>query len=232
VAGMPDLVAGTFVELTVSDTGTGMDAETQRHMFEPFFTTKEEGRGTGLGLAAVYGTVKTHHGSIGISSALGRGTTVRICLPITRPDAREPVVPRFTTGQMIESPRVLLVDDEDLVRDIMTRFLHHLGCRVTSFNNGFDAVEHYRVNAGSVDVVILDMVMPLLDGKSAFHALRRINPRVRIILASGYSIDGEAQTLMDEGATAFLQKPFRLATLAEALACAAPASDLSTPIAS
>jgi len=230
--GVPDLEAGTFVELTVSDTGTGMDTETQRHMFEPFFTTKEEGRGTGLGLAAVYGTVKNHRGTIGISSALGRGTAVRICLPITRPDVREPVAPRPTTSLMIESPRVLLVDDEDLVRDIMTRFLHHLGCRVTSFNNGFDAVEHYRVNAASIDVVILDMVMPLLDGKSTFHALRRINPEVRIILASGYSVDGDAQTLIEAGAAAFLQKPFRLATLAEALACAAPAGHASTHVAS
>jgi len=222
--GAPAVETGTFVELTVSDTGTGMDPETQRHMFEPFFTTKEEGRGTGLGLAAVYGTVKNHRGTIGITSALGRGTTVRICLPTTRPNVREPAPPRFTTILPVDSPRVLLVDDEDLVRDILTRFLHHLGCEVTSFKNGFDAVDHYRVHAASIDVVILDMVMPLLDGKSTFHALRRINPDVRIILASGYSIDGEAQALMDEGAAAFLQKPFRLATLADALASAAPAA--------
>jgi len=231
-AGTPEPETGTFVELTVSDTGTGMDAKTQRHMFEPFFTTKEEGRGTGLGLAAVYGTVKNHRGTIGITSALGRGTTVRICLPITRPNVREAFVPRPTTILPTESPRVLLVDDEDLVRDILTRFLHHLGCQVTSFKNGFDAVDHYRVNAASIDVVILDMVMPLLDGKSTFHALRRINPDVRIILASGYSIDGEAQTLIDEGAAAFLQKPFRLATLADALATAGSSGRPATHVAS
>jgi CheY-like chemotaxis protein len=106
------------------------------------------------------------------------------------------------------------------VREIMTRLLRQLGCPVTSFANGFDAVEHYRAHWQSIDIVVLDMVMPLLDGKSTFYALRRINPNVRVVLASGYSIDGEAQSLLDQGVAAFLQKPFRLGTLADALACA------------
>jgi len=127
-------------------------------------------------------------------------------------------------------PQVLVVDDDASMRNLLRSFLSDRGYQAVTVGDAEEAVRRYQNERPAA--VILDMVMPLLDGKSAFHALRRINPRVRIILASGYSIDGEAQTLMDEGATAFLQKPFRLATLAEALACAAPASDLSTPIAS
>jgi CheY-like chemotaxis protein len=113
--------------------------------------------------------------------------------------------------------RVLLIDDEELVREATTRLLRHLGCEVTAFDSGFDAIEHYRRAWQSVDLVVLDMVMPLLDGKATFLALRQINPRVDVILASGFSVDGAAQSLLAEGAKAFLQKPFTLSTLAETL---------------
>jgi DNA-binding NtrC family response regulator len=113
---------------------------------------------------------------------------------------------------------VMLVDDEELVREITARLLRHIDCGVAAFGNGFDAIEHYRSHWSSIDLVILDMVMPLMDGKSTYYALRRINPNVRVILASGYSVDGEAQSLLNEGVAAFLQKPFRLTTLADTLA--------------
>jgi CheY-like chemotaxis protein len=133
----------------------------------------------------------------------------------------EPIEPDPMTDLPTASPRVLLVDDDELVREIVMRLLRQLGCQVVSFASGFAAVEHFRANPSAIEVVVLDMVMPLLDGKSTFHALRRIAPDVRVILVSGYSIDGEAQSLIDEGVAVFLQKPFRLATLADALARAA-----------
>jgi CheY-like chemotaxis protein len=218
--------ATDYVRLRVVDDGVGIAPEVRAHLFEPFFTTKEESRGTGMGLAAVYGTVKNHRGMIAIASTLGRGTTVRICLPLTRAEVDQPGAPPPATAPAMASMRVMLVDDEDLVRDIMARLLRQLGCDVVSFGNGFDAVEHYRATWREVDLVVLDMVMPLLDGKGTYYALRRINPQVRVILASGYSIDGEAQALLDEGVAAFLQKPFRLATLADAIACASDAARL------
>jgi two-component system cell cycle sensor histidine kinase/response regulator CckA len=226
-AGMPEVEPGRYVELTVADTGTGMNEETQKHVFEPFFTTKEEGRGTGMGLAAVYGTVKNHRGTIAISSAVAAGTTIRIGLPLIASDAAGPVEPAPMPGLPIAPLRVLLVDDDDLVREIVTRLLRQLGCQVVSFASGFDAVEHFRANASAVDVIVLDMVMPLLDGKSTFQALRRIAPDVRVVLVSGYSIDGEAQSLIEAGIAVFLQKPFRLATLADALARAAAGAAMS-----
>ena len=195
-----------------------MDEETQRHLFEPFFTTKEEGRGTGLGLAAVYGTVKSHHGTISVASAVGFGTSVRLCLPVTHAVGGEPATPAPVRTAPVPPMKVMLVDDEELVREITARLLRHVDCEVAAFGNGFDAIEHYRAHWQSIDLIILDMVMPLMDGKSTYYDLRRINPNVRVILASGYSVDGEAQSLLNEGVAAFLQKPFRLSTLADMLA--------------
>ncbi|HEX2661153.1 MAG TPA: PAS domain S-box protein [Polyangia bacterium] len=213
-----EIDAGAFVKLTVSDTGTGMDEETQRHLFEPFFTTKEEGRGTGLGLAAVYGTVKSHRGTISVASTVGFGTSVRICLPVTHLAESDLATPVPVRSAPVPPLNVLLVDDEALVREITERLLRHMACGVAAFGNGFDAIEHYRAHWQTIDLVILDMVMPLMDGKSTYYALRRINPDVRVILASGYSVDGEAQALLNEGVAAFLQKPFRSTTLADTLA--------------
>jgi len=219
-----EIEPGAFVKLTVSDTGTGIDDETQRHLFEPFFTTKEEGRGTGLGLAAVYGTVKSHHGTISIASAVGFGTSVRICLPVTLAVGTDPETPTPSRTVPIAPLKVMLVDDEEPVREITARLLRHVDCSVAAFGDGFEAIEHYRSHWQSIDLVILDMVMPLMDGKSTYYALRRINPEVRVILASGYSVDGEAQALLDQGVAAFLQKPFRLTTLADVLERVAPAA--------
>jgi CheY-like chemotaxis protein len=217
VDGPHPIAAGEYVELTVSDTGIGMDAETQRRMFDPFFTTKEEGRGTGLGLAAVYGTVKHHGGSIMASSSPGRGTAICILLPVADSSSETTAEVTPSVELVFPSLRVLLVDDEELVREATSRLLRHLGCEVTTFDSGFDAIEYYRHAWQSVDVVVLDMVMPLLDGKATFLALRQINPRAEVILASGFSVDGVAQSLLSEGAKAFLQKPFTLATLAGTL---------------
>jgi len=168
--------------------------------------------------------VKSHHGTISIASAVGFGTSVRICLPVTLAVGTDPETPMPSRTIPVTPLKVMLVDDEEPVREITTRLLRHVDCGVAAFGDGFEAIEHYRSHWQSIDLVILDMVMPLMDGKSTYYALRRINPDVRVILASGYSIDGEAQALLDEGVAAFLQKPFRLTTLADVLARVAPAT--------
>ncbi len=212
-----EIAPGTYVDLSVSDTGMGMDADTQRRMFEPFFTTKDEGRGIGMGLAAVYGTVRSHHGSISTRSSPGLGTSIHILLPITQIEVNESVAALKAEKGALSACNVIVVDDEEPVREVTTRLLTHLGCKVVNFGKGFDAIEHYRSQWSNVDIVVLDMIMPLLDGKSVFYALRQINPQVQVILASGYSLDGAAQSLLDEGVCGFIQKPFTLLTLSDAL---------------
>jgi PAS domain S-box-containing protein len=215
----PDEVApGTYIDLSVSDTGTGMDADTQRRMFEPFFTTKDEGRGIGMGLAAVHGTVKSHHGTISTQSSPGLGTSIHILLPIIQMEAHGSVVPLKAEQRPSVACNVMVVDDEEPVREVTSRLLSHLGCTVVDFSNGFDAIEYYRSQWSQVDIVVLDMIMPLLDGKSVYYALRQINPQVQVIVASGYSLDGVAQSLLDEGISGFIQKPFTLLSLSEGLA--------------
>jgi two-component system, cell cycle sensor histidine kinase and response regulator CckA len=212
-----EVTPGEFIELSVCDTGTGISEEVQRRMFEPFFTTKEEGRGTGMGLAAVYGTVSNHRGTIDVMSSIGRGTQVRIHLPLGLAASDESAQDFRAVAASVGPLSVMVVDDEDSVRELTKRLLIHLGCQVTVLHDGFQAVEHYRQAWRSVDAVLLDMAMPVLDGKSTFYALRRINPAVRVILMSGYSVDGAAQGLLDEGALAFIRKPFTLEMVTEAL---------------
>jgi CheY-like chemotaxis protein len=210
------LAPGDHVEVRVSDTGVGMSEETLAHMFEPFFTTKEQGQGTGLGLAAVYGTVKSHRGALGVESAPGRGTDIRVYLPV----ATEPA-PTSDEGTAVadEPPRlatvkhVLVVDDDPAVRDVAQRLLQSLGCRTTAFEDGVRCIEFYRHAFRDVDVVLLDMVMPVMTGRETFQKLREINPAIRALLASGYSLDREAQSMLDEGVRGFVQKPYSRATL-------------------
>ncbi len=224
VANAPcDVTPGEYIKLTVADTGTGMDAETQRRMFEPFFTTKAKGRGLGMGLAAVHGTVKNHHGAIATRSGMGQGTSIQVLLPITRAELKGAVGARKAGNGSFEACNVMIVDDEEPVLQVTSRLLSHLGCNVTAIDNGFDAIDFYRNHWETVDAVVLDMVMPLLDGKSVYYALRQINPEVQVILASGYSIDGAIQSLLDEGVRRFIQKPFSLLTLTEVL------SDVTKP---
>jgi CheY-like chemotaxis protein len=201
----------------VADTGTGIDESIQQHMFEPFFTTKAEGRGTGMGLASVYGTIKSHRGMISVLSEVGKGTSIRIRLPVTRSAVEGKAIESNLRQSDANSLRVLLVDDEAVVRDVTTRLLVRLGCQVTSFENSFDAVKHYRESWQSVDVIMLDMVMPMLDGKATYQALRAVNPDAKVILVSGYSVDGDAELLLAQGAIDFVHKPFSLSNLDAAL---------------
>jgi two-component system cell cycle sensor histidine kinase/response regulator CckA len=199
----------------VEDTGSGMTEEVKAHMFEPFFTTKEKGKGTGLGLAGVYGCVKNHGGSIEVYSEPGRGTAIKIYLPLHG----ETPAGEDTSGQsqaLSDSPvngSILVVDDEDMIRTIAAQILKTAGYQVQTCADGQEAVELYAKDHSNIDLVIMDMVMPRLDGREAFAKMREINPRVKVLLSSGFSEDGDAQAILQDGARGFIQKPYRSAEL-------------------
>jgi len=210
------LSPGPFLELSVSDTGTGMDRETQKRIFDPFFTTKELGKGTGLGLASVYGIVKHHRGAIEVLSEVGMGSCFTLYLPM---DEVSEAVAVAEEGLLYASDRrtVLVVEDEPMVGEMLQEMLQQLGYAATLVRDGRDAVDYYQHHWESVDLVILDMVMPHLSGKDTFHLLRQINPGAQVLLSSGFSVEGEAQVLLNEGAVGFLQKPYYLLELSQHL---------------
>ncbi len=212
-----DIAPGHYVRLCVTDSGVGMDAETQAHVFEPFFTTKDVGKGTGMGLAAVYGTVKNHGGSVNVYSEPGRGTSFRVYLPLEEDAARELGPPPAAAPLSAKPLRILVVDDEEIFRNMACEMLRDAGHRVDTAADGTAAVEHYRRRWRETDLVILDMVMPQMDGKEAFRRMKEIDPAVRVLLASGYSINGTANELLAEGVHGFLQKPFSQAELDQAV---------------
>lgn len=197
---------GNYIRLIVRDTGTGMDEKTLKHLFDPFFTTKEMGRGTGLGLASVYGIVKSHGGYIDVESKKGKGTTFSLYFPASsKKIAAGRAVPRVPVEG---SGTILLVDDEDRVLHITAKLIQKLGYQVIEARGGKEAVELYRENAGQIDIVILDMVMPDMNGAVTFDALKKLDPNVRVLLSSGYSIEGEAEEILKRGCDGFIQKPF------------------------
>jgi len=202
------LEAGRYIRISVTDTGMGMDEHTKMRVFDPFFTTKEMGRGIGLGLAAVYGIVKGHRGMIRVYSEKGHGTTFSIYFPAS---GKHPVPVEETRREHIRGrERILLVDDEEIVLDVTRELLEILGYRVFSFRTGREAVDYYETAWKDIDVVILDMIMPVMSGGETFDALKKINPDVIVILSSGYSMNGKVFDIMNRGVKAFIQKPFRI----------------------
>jgi PAS domain S-box-containing protein len=202
---------GRYVKVSVTDTGIGMDAGTRARIFEPFFTTKEIGRGTGLGLASVYGIVQSHGGFITVISDKGRGTTFHIHLPASdNPIAvsKLPAAP-LSTGK----GTVLLVDDEEVIITVGSQMLRRLGFEVLTATSGNQALEVYKEHSTQVDLVILDVIMPDIGGGETFELLKTVNPAVKVLLSSGYSINGKASVILKRGCKGFLQKPFDLHTL-------------------
>ncbi len=208
-----EIIPGPYVKLSIMDTGVGMDRTTRKRIFEPFFTTKEMGRGTGLGLASAYGIIKNHGGYINVYSEKGRGTTFNIYLPVSKNAQQEDdgTSRRIYTGH----ETILLVDDEDITMDVGQELLAELGYKVLAARNGHDALEIYRQHEGRIDMVILDMVMPGMGGGQTYDELKQLNPDVKVLLASGYSISGEASRILERGCNAFIQKPFNMKQLSE-----------------
>ncbi|MBN1129154.1 MAG: response regulator [Chitinispirillaceae bacterium] len=201
---------GPFIKLSVTDTGEGMDEETRSKAFEPFFTTKASGKGTGLGLASVYGTVKNHNGFIELWSEKGAGTAIILCLPLAAAAVPEQPEGVSLPGKVAGKHRILFVDDEAFVRDMASEALAMLGYAVTPCAGGNEAIECYQACGGAFDLVILDLTMPGMSGKECFYRLKAINPLVKVMATSGHVLDHEINALLDNGLCAFLQKPFDL----------------------
>ncbi|MCE5247329.1 PAS domain S-box protein, partial [bacterium] len=211
--------AGAWAALSVTDTGCGVPEELRARIFEPFFTTKRPGQGTGMGLAMVYGIARGHGGTISLESAVGRGSTFAVHLPLER-DAPLPATPPKSAGDALGLGLVLVVDDEPYVRDAAAAMVRSLGGRPLLAEGGAAAVELFHAEAAAIDVVLLDLIMPGMDGERCFRELRAIDPAARIVLCSGHDVDGRAQRVLDAGAAALLRKPYTIADLAAAFAAA------------
>lgn len=210
-----DLKPGRYVKISVTDNGVGMDDTTKLRVFDPFFTTKETGRGTGLGLASAYGIVKNHGGIITVYSEKGHGSTFNIYLPVSEKYIleEEKTSEKISTG----TGNILLVDDEDIILEVNKSMLEALGYKVLSADSGEKALKIYHKEKNTIDIVMLDMIMPEMSGGKTFDRLKEINPGIKVILSSGYSLSGQAQAILDRGCSGFIQKPFNLNDLSRKL---------------
>jgi len=199
---------GKYVRISVSDTGLGMDKATRERIFEPFFTTKAVGRGTGLGLASAYGIIKNHGGIINVYSEKGHGATFKIYLPAS---GKQLIKEKIRHEAVLTgSEMILLVDDEKMVADISKDMLEKLGYKIVVATGGNEAIKLLKTIRNQVNLVILDMIMPDMSGGETFNRLRAIKPDVKILLSSGYSLNGQASEIMQRGCNGFIQKPFNM----------------------
>lgn len=207
---------GRYAVIKITDTGRGMDEEVKKHIFEPFFTTKEKGKGTGMGLAMVYGVVKNHDGFITVDSEPGEGTSFTVFLPAVEKEIKrdETEVKDLPHGK----GTILVVDDEEVIRNFAKETLESLGYSILVASNGEEAVAVYNSNKGSIDLVILDLIMPKMGGDEAFHRLKLINPDVRVLISTGFGIAEQTTEMMkDTGIAGFLHKPYNITGIAEAV---------------
>ena len=217
--------AGDYVSIAVADTGTGMDRATQQHIFEPFFTTKEQGKGTGLGLAVVYGVVNGHNGFVNVLSEAGQGSQFTLFFPLfATAEASRP--PERERKRVASTERILLVDDEEDVGDIIRRMLITLGYKVTFVRTGRKAISAYKRSRYST--VILDLNMPEMGGRETLEKLREIDPSVRVIISTGYSNKKVELADLVSSVDGFLQKPYQIDDLERTLQAAL--SNSPTPL--
>jgi len=210
---------GSYVMIVVKDTGHGMDKEVMQRIFDPFFTTKEVGDGTGLGLSSVYGIVKNHKGYIDVFSEKGKGTSFEIFLPASSMESSPSVEEKIIgeEGQGGQGTTILLVDDEWVVLEVGKEMLESLGYAVFTARSGKEALQLYEQQREEIDLVILDLVLPEMGGAEIFDQLKQIDPNVKVLLSTGYGIEGEAGKLLNRGCEGFIQKPFRIDQLARKL---------------
>ncbi|HOJ15247.1 MAG TPA: ATP-binding protein, partial [Deltaproteobacteria bacterium] len=206
-----DLPQGDYVRITVKDTGEGMDEQTMMRIFDPFFTTRAREGGTGLGLASVYGIVKNHGGTVTVTSAPGKGSEFTVYLPVSR----KPLV--MSTDRDALGARagtvsgcLLLIDDDEMILEVASEMLTFAGFDVVTAHGGLAGLEYYRAFGDRVDLVILDMVMPDMSGAEVFEKLREMDPTVKVLLSSGYTLNNEAKDIMEKGCNGFIQKPYKI----------------------
>jgi CheY-like chemotaxis protein len=200
---------GAYVVVSVEDSGGGMDKALIQRIFDPFFTTKEKGKGTGLGLSMVYGVVRNHGGFVRVTSEPGHGSVFRVYLPVSgKPEdaGGEDRTDRKLRGQ----ERILVVDDEEDIRTFLGDIFKEYGYDVVLAGNGREAISLFGDLKDRIDLVILDMVMPKMGGRETFLKLKGIDPDVRVLLSTGYSQEGEAQQILNEGVLGFIQKPYQV----------------------
>ena len=203
---------GNYVWISVSDTGIGIDDTTRQRIFEPFFTTKEMSRGTGLGLASAYGIIKNHGGIINVYSKKGKGATLNIYLPAS--EKKISITKKKSSDEILKGTEtILLVDDEDMIIDVGRDMLREIGYKVLVAGSGKEAVDVYRKIKDDIDLVIVDMIMPHMDGGKVYDRMKEINPDVRVILSSGYSLESQAKEILKRGCNAFIQKPLNMKKL-------------------
>lgn len=206
-----NVTPGKYVKTSVTDNGMGMDKAIQTKIFEPFFTTKDRARGTGLGLASAYGIVKNHDGIINVYSEMGKGTTFTFYLPAQGDVLYEGTEDEPTPLSGTET--VLIVDDEEMILEVGREMLKELGYRTRIADSGQQALEIYIQDEQKIDLIILDMIMPEMSGAETYDKLKQINPAVKVLLASGYSLNGKATAILDSGCNGFIQKPFNMEEL-------------------
>ncbi len=213
--GDTEIPCGDYTIISVTDTGTGMDKETASKIFDPFFTTKPPGQGTGLGLASVYGIIKKHGGFICLVSEKGKGSTFDIYLPATPKNSVSPASSQGSISVVSGEGSILLVDDEKSILEVGQQMLERLGYQLFTAENGKDALEIYRTHHNDIDLVIIDMIMPEMDGEETFSHLKKLNPKIRVLLASGYSLNLQVAEILRQGGRGFIQKPFTLGELSK-----------------
>ncbi len=201
---------GAYVELVLSDTGHGMEPEILEHIFEPFYTTKGIGMGTGLGLSIVYGIVQSHNGHITCESQLGKGTTFRIYFPALESSMQGRVAEPQRDVHLYGGETILLVDDESSILDIGVNILEQFGYSTLTARSGEEAVDLYRARGGEISLVILDLGMPGMGGEQCLREILKINPKARVVIASGYAASQTVKSLMEAGAVGYVSKPYRL----------------------
>ena len=206
-----ELTPGSYVKISITDNGCGMNEETVKRIFEPFYSTKQRDQGNGLGLSSVYGIIKNHGGSITVYSEVGIGSSFNIFLPAVEKAVKK--IKKDTLRIVTGDKTILLVDDEEIIREVNHEILTALGYLVINACNGRQALEVYREKENEIDLVILDMIMPEMNGAEVFTKLKELNQDVKILLASGYSVEGQAAKIMALGCDGFIQKPFTLELL-------------------
>lgn len=209
-----DSKPGKYVKTSVIDKGIGMDQKTIKRIFDPFFTTKEMSRGTGMGLASAYGIVQNHGGFFEVLSQVGQGSELSFYLPAT--NGNVPINKPADQDQLLGgNETILLVDDEIIIADVASEMLENLGYTVILAMNGHEAIDIYEKEKENVDLVILDLIMPGMNGNKTFDYLKQINPHVKVLLSSGYSLTGEASSIMEKGCGGFIQKPYDINKLSK-----------------
>jgi two-component system cell cycle sensor histidine kinase/response regulator CckA len=205
------LKGGNYVKISVTDTGTGMDDNIKKRIFDPFFTTKDIGRGTGLGLASAYGIVKNHRGIINVYSEIDKGSAFNIFLPASTKEVKQDML--MNQKSLKGTGTILIVDDEDMIIDVCSQILASLGYMPLLARSGKEAIDVYQRNRDRIVMVILDMIMPGMGGGETYDRLKKIDSEIRVLLSSGYSLDGQASEIIDRGCNGFIQKPFNVIQL-------------------